>query len=312
MNAAHDTGQHTALRRQGMWFCALALLGLAATNWLSGLSDRTVLIAVATAIFLLGVPHGALDTVFARKLYRVGTPLQWLIFVVVYVLLALLVVLLWWALPRLFMAGFLLISALHFSGDPDIKLSLGVRMLYGSAAIVLPTLLHVPAVTALFAQLVGAQAAADLVAPLQWMSTPLLLGELMLIALALSADWLAGVEIALVVLLSVFASPLIAFTLFFCGMHSPRHFLRTAFLAGESPVTLLVRAALLPTLACLAAAALATVALSGQSIEVRLLRIVFVGLAALTVPHMVLVEQVRYRGAWGALRRAMRSRIRRR
>ena len=308
MSAAHDTGHPTALRKQGMWFCVLAVLGLAATNWLSGLSDQTVLIAVAIAILLLGVPHGALDTVFAHRLYRVRTPLQWLIFVIVYVLLALLVVLLWWTLPRLFMAGFLLISALHFSGDPDIELSIGVRMLYGSAAIVLPTLLHAPAVTALFAQLVGAQAAADLVAPLQWMSTPLLLGELILIALAISADWLAGIEIALVVLLSVFASPLIAFTLFFCGMHSPRHFLRTASLAGVSPVRLLVRAALLPTLACLAAAALATIALSGQTIEVRLMRIVFVGLAALTVPHMMLVEQVRYRQAGRALPNTMQRR----
>ena len=285
----------TALRQQGRIFCVVALVGLLATPWLSRLNDRTLLISVAVAILFLGIPHGALDTVFAQTLYRVRTPLHWLIFIVAYVLLACLVVGVWWSMPRTFLVGFLLISAFHFSADPDIALSIGARMLYGGAVIILPTMRYAPQVTALFAQLIGQQAGTDLVAPMQWLSVPLLVGDLLLIAMVLRTDRLAATEILAVVLLAVFAPPLVAFTLFFCGMHSPRHFLRTALLAALSPRTLLLRVALIPTVTCLAASGLALVLWSDQPLEIRLVRIIFVGLAALTVPHMFLVERVRYR-----------------
>lgn len=283
------------LRRQGAVFCLLAGVGLAGTPWLTTLNDQALLGAVALAILFLGLPHGALDTVFAKKLYRVGTPWQWLLFTVAYLVLAALVVLAWYQMPRLFFAVFLLISAWHFSGDPVIALPSGARILYGSAVIVLPSLLHGAQVTALFAHLIGLDAAGEAVALLRSLGVPLLIGEVLLFVIAVRVDWLAGVEILCVVLLSLFATPLVAFTLFFCGMHSPRHFLRAASLAGMRPGSLLLQVAMLPTLACLIAAAYAMHAFTMLPVEARLMRIVFVGLAALTVPHMLLVERVRLR-----------------
>ncbi|MBC7501498.1 MAG: Brp/Blh family beta-carotene 15,15'-dioxygenase [Herminiimonas sp.] len=284
------------LRAQGKVFCLVAVLGLAATPWLADLNPTTLLLGATVAIFFLGIPHGALDLVFAERLYRVHTAMHWLMFITAYLLLAALVVALWYLAPRFFLAAFLLTSAGHFSGDPVIALSAAARALYGSAVIVLPTLLHAAQITVLFGYLIGAGAAADAVALLQALTIPVLIGTLLVIGAAARQDWLAAGEILCVVLLSIFATPLVAFTLFFCGMHSPRHFFRTASLAEMTPTRLLLQVAMLPTLACAIAGGVAIVASAGQPLEARLTQIVFVGLAALTVPHMLLVERVRYHG----------------
>ena len=52
----------------------------------------------------------------------------------------------------------------------------------------------------------------------------------------------------------------------------------------------------MPTAATAAAAAAAWALVDWDSFEAGVLRVVFVGLAALTVPHMLLIERVRARG----------------
>lgn len=294
MRALIPSSEDQGLRCQGQIFCGLAIAGLAATPWLSVADRPALLIALLLAIFFLGVPHGALDTLFATHLYGIRTPLQWTIFVTVYVLLAVAVVALWWWIPAFFLAGFLLISAFHFSGDPVIDLPLAARLLYGGAVLVLPTLFHASEVTVLFSSLVSVRAADQLTAGLQAIGAPLLIGNVALITYVATKNRLAAAEILAVVLLGLLAAPLVAFALFFCGMHSPRHFLRAARLAGVPPKTLLLRAAVIPTLACTVAFGMALFALPELSLVQRFVRIIFVGLAALTVPHMWLVERVRF------------------
>ena len=277
---------------QGGLFCLLAVLVVAALPWLAALSQQTLVVGMAVAVFLLGVPHGALDSEFAKALYSVRSLAQWICFVVAYVLLAALVVLTWSLAPGFFLASFLAISAYHFSGDPDIALPPGVRFLYGAAIVVLPTLLHSTAVATLFAYLAGPSAAFSIAGFLESIALPVLVGNALLIALTAQTNRLAALEIMCVVLLSIAAPPLIAFTVFFCAMHSPRHLMRTASFTNTSLATLLRRVAVLPMLACLIAGAIALLVFSGAPLEARVTRIVFLGLAALTVPHMLLVEQV--------------------
>ncbi len=287
---------HNAMRWQGIIFCMLVLLVLVALPLIADFSARSLLIANSAAIFFLGVPHGALDTVFAKKMYRLNTPLGWLVFLVAYGVLAAVVVLIWWYAPLFFLASFLVISAFHFSGDPVIALPIGARILYGGAVIVLPALLHAPQVAALFSQLIGVAAASDLASFLQALGLLWLVADGVLIVAVLRRDRCAAYEILGVVLLATFAPPLIAFTVFFCGMHSPRHFLRTHYLMSDVPAMVLIRAALIPTVACFFGSVLAMSMLTYLAIDDRLMRIIFIGLAALTVPHMLLVERVRYRG----------------
>lgn len=101
--------------------------------------------------------------------------------------------------------------------------------------------------------------------------------------------------------LSVLAPPLIAFALFFCVMHAPRHILRTVAYARPKPALQTLAYALVPLLIVAGAVAAAWRALIEIFSDARLMRLLVVGLAALTVTHMALVKRVRLAG-WEPMR----------
>jgi len=285
-----------ALRIQGLAFSigaiVLAIVAVTAARF----DPQVELIVVATLIVLLGVPHGALDTIFARQLYGIQTLGGWLRFAVIYVLLGASVVGFFMLAPSGFLIGFLFISMLHFSGDPAAGTPWLARALYGGAIIVLPTVLHAGEITRLFALLVGIDAAALVTPFLGLLAWPWLIGLALAAIQRLSKDWLTALEMGAVAVLAVLAPPLISFTVFFCAMHSARHILRTIDYSGHTSPGLILGATLLPMLGVLLASAAAWHFLGGTPINGAIIQLVFVGLAALTVPHMALVERVRLSG----------------
>lgn len=294
----------TPQRIQGLVFSIAALLVAAASFALTGFNQQTELIVLAALILLLGVPHGALDTIFARQLYSIHTLLGWACFAGVYILLSFLVVGLWLLAPILFLVLFLAISLSHFSGDPAAGTPALSRILYGGAIIFLPTLYHGPEVVRLFSFLVGMNAASLLEPWLQIFAWPWLIALAVASILSLRNNWLTAVEIISVGLLAALTPPLISFTLFFCAMHSARHILRTLDYSGCSSPRLLLMGALFPMLGVLTASAATWYFFRSADLDATVIRLIFVGLAALTVPHMVLVERVRFSG-WikGAVKR---------
>ena len=104
---------------------------------------------------------------------------------------------------------------------------------------------------------------------------------------------LAALEMLALTMLCVTATPLVSFTVYFCAMHSPRHILRTLAALPSVEVRGALRLALWPTLAVLAAAAAGFALSSGRPVQPAVVQLVFVGLAALTLPHMLLLERSR-------------------
>lgn len=295
MTASQDSKIARSLRTQCLAYCAIALPCIVLGVFVGSL-DRTVEIyAIATLMFLLGIPHGSLDTVFATNMYGVGTARQWCMFLTAYLVAAGLVIVLWQLAPAIFLPFFLLISMLHFSGDPARALPWAYRLVYGGAVIVLPTLLHADEVRALFAYLVAADVAATIVRPLHAIAGGWLIATVLAVLHAARSDVPESLALACTGALAVVADPLLAFAVFFCAMHSVRHILRTADAAGESPRHLMARAAVWPTLACLAAFFSAVLWHDTLALEARIMQVLFVGLAALTVPHMILVDSARWR-----------------
>lgn len=85
--------------------------------------------------------------------------------------------------------------------------------------------------------------------------------------------------------------PLLYFTVYFCLLHSPRHLFETARSIGLSSLVSIARAAAPIVIATLVLAAVLWRLLPGASLDAQLLQIVFIGLACLTIPHMLLEVQ---------------------
>lgn len=285
----------TALRRQGLFFSILALVTGILSAVFVPLDPQLELLVAGLFIVLLGVPHGALDPIFAQALPQIKSRTSWALFVFAYLLLAALVVALWWYAPTVFLLGFLAISVLHFSGDLATGANFFVRFFYGGAAIVLPAALHAAELDRLFSLLTGPQAAGLVVAALQFMVWPWLAALGVVILHSARRDALLALEVLAVSVLTFTATPLLGFTIFFCCMHSPRHILRTQIYA-DITLQRLAQVALLPMLAVLLMAGGGWYFLPDSPIDERIIQFVFVALAALTVPHMVLVERVRFSG----------------
>lgn len=283
------------LKIQGVLFSLLALILTAAALLLPSLNPQVELYVFATLVLVLGVPHGALDPIFARQLYGIQTLPGWAFFAVIYVTLGALVVWLWWLMPGVFLLLFLAASAVHFSGDLVPQTPRIARICYGGAVIFFPVLLHATEVTQLFGFLAGTSAADTLVAGMRWLAWPWLMATALVSCFMWRRDWLTALEMTSVSLLAIAVPPLLAFTVFFCVMHSARHALRAQQYAALSAPRLLLTSAA-PMIAVLAGTVLSLYFFKDLSIDKHIVQLVFVGLAALTAPHMLLVERVRYAG----------------
>ena len=284
-----------SLKIQGMVFSAVALLLAAASFLLPRLDPQLELFVFVALVVILGVPHGALDPVFAHRLYAVRTPVAWFVFIALYVGLAALVIAFWMLAPSAFLIAFLVASAAHFSGDLAPGTHWSARLLYGGAVIVLPALLHVSDMTQLFGFLVGLAAADNFVSVLRFLAWLWAPGILLTLVFTWRRNWLTALEIASSSLLVIAAPPLLGFAVFFCAMHSARHAIRTKHYAGLSSRQLLLTS-VAPTSAVVAGVLLTWTLVESAPLDLRIVQFVVIGLAALTAPHMLLVERVRLSG----------------
>ncbi len=287
---------NSSLRAQGLTFCFLSAIVVLGSLIFPPLSEKVELVVISGLILVLGVPHGALDTIFARQVYRIRSPGAWLLAALLYAVLASLVVGLWWISPTVFLSCFLLVSIAHFSGDLEPGVSMFMRVLYAGSVIVLPCLLYESDVARQFGFLAGPESGVSIAAALSVLAWPWLACSLWAAAVASRRNKMAGAELLAVSLLAVFASPLIGFTVFFCGMHSARHVIRTYHYANQTSLRLMISAALVPMVLVAMAAIIGWAFLDLNAPSQGVARFLFVGLAALTVPHMVLVERVRLSG----------------
>lgn len=286
-----------SLRRQGLAFSVLAgsLLLLIGIFPLWNSSVETVLLG--TLIFVLGIPHGALDVIFAKRLYSLVSFGQWTVFCLAYVALAAAVVGLWWLFPAAFLLAFLLVSAFHFSGDLDHGTSVILRFWYAGSMLIFPAWFHEGNVARLFEALVAGDFAGQLANTLHGMALPWCVGLGVTLILQWRLNWVTSLEVFSVSLLATAAPPLLSFTVFFCAMHSARHALRTRAFATDMAWMDLLKKAAAPMVVCALAGWLLWPTLMGLPFDTAVVRILFVSLAALTVPHMVLIERVRL-GGW--------------
>ena len=261
---------------------------------LPSLSVTVQAIALGTAVAFLGLPHGAIDAYIAQRdgLWRTMGGLA--VFAAIYILIALTVIGAWVLMPVLSLIAFLIISAWHFGADADARNRVE-RWLFGSLLLSLPSFFHPINVASLFEAISGASAV-GLAPILQILAPVAAIGLIAMLVRSLLGTPRRLADIAIVSGLILFAwvlPPLAYFAVYFCALHSPTHFRRVLRLVPPSERTGALAQTAGFTALTLIFAGIAFILLANEvSMQQSTLQILFIGLAALTVPHMFLVDGI--------------------
>lgn len=279
------------IKIHGIAFSVLAFVISLLSLSLGNFNEKISLVLLAIFIVMLGVPHGSLDTLFAKELFSLGQLKKWSKFVVTYSMIAALVVAFWWLLPSLFLIFFLTLSIIHFSDDLIAGTPKLSRILYGGIIIFLPALLHTNELTRLYGYLIEIEHAKWLVTVCHYIAFPWLLGLVIVIYQSCRLIIVSSLETAAVAMLAIFTPPLLAFTVYFCAMHSARHLIRSIQFLENTPKKAIFASLIIPTLIVFGVGYMVWKNMTLTSIDAGLIQIVFVTLAALTVPHMMLLNK---------------------
>ena len=275
-------------------FLAMGALGVALSAIGAFPASNAALVAVlAVAVALMGLPHGALDPWVARRAGLWKGRWGFAAFNLAYVAMAALVLVAWRLAPGISLALFLAISAWHFAGDWRDHLPGWARAMAGAALLALPAWRWPSQVHDSFVLLAGPEGA--LIATGLNAAAPWLAAGLVAVALAaMRRSRATASELMAVLALALALPPLVYFIVYFCALHSVRHLRLAGQDADPASRRRMVAVAVVYTALTLAAAAAAWPWLAANGAPARapddgLLRLVFIGLAALTLPHMAVV-----------------------
>ena len=258
--------------------------------------------ASLVAIFLFGVPHGGFDAAIARRSgWSMDGPLSWIIFHLVYIALAIIVGVLWWIFPLISLSLFLLISGYHF-GASDIA-NEGSDWLpwlshAGLVPIAIPSL-NSEEVKPIFSILTGSAEAADfLLSIIQFFFVAWMICCIGYCFFALRKKNYGIPLVGLVFMIAIIGllPPLVSFAMYFCLWHSRGHILRLWNSMQDGRRLAATQEAIVYTLSSWFIALVFFFYLSGPLTDV-ILQLTFIGLAALTWPHMILVDYMDKRRA---------------
>jgi Brp/Blh family beta-carotene 15,15'-monooxygenase len=276
------------------WFfgCTVVIAMVTMTFIEPSLTLQPMLLMTFVAIF--GLPHGALDLPLAEALLPLEKGREKIWFIAVYLGFALLVIGIWIVFPGPSLLAFLIYSAFHFSGDWQDSRSI-LRWTGGIATIGAPALFRTNDVTVFFEYLApqsSASLAADCLAVAAGIALLVLVASLFLLP---SLRTRAATEQAFIFIAAACLTPLVYFVLYFCILHSIRHFTQSIAFIGHRH-----RALPQAILVCIVTILIATASFfvlhdgTINHIAPSAVKVVFIGLAALTVPHMILIAKLQY------------------
>ena len=242
------------------------------------------LVVLVASVVILGLPHGALDPLVARAVFPESKKA---VFYGIYLCAAALVVLAWIAWPKAALGCFLLIAAFHFGSDLEGESRHWLRTCYGLTVVTLPCVQYSPDVAAIY-RMLALQPAGDYVALSHWIAYAAGTATLIAVSWRFKSEPRRVAEVAMILLSGICLPPLLYFSCYFGLLHSPRHLIETASSLGLKTMRslFLMTAPIVFSTLCLAGVGWGVI--NRYSVQQRMLLTVFVGLAALTVPHMLL------------------------
>ncbi len=253
-------------------------------------------------ILILGISHGALDNIKGKKLLKLFGYRSIISFYFVYILISLLIIIFWLVFPNTVLFSFLIVAAYHFGKEDTIfyfkkkfLISECLFFLKGSSVITAPLLLQREATNAIF-RILNFNVFEHAVFNDEFLIILLGLSFLSSIFIARKKNTeLKGVMIMdflSLIILNYFLTPVLAFTLYFCFLHSIRHSITLIFeldKSFKSGLNKFISRAIPLTFATGVIFLFAIYFLNNfYKLDEAIYKVIFIGLASLTFPHILL------------------------
>ena len=252
-------------------------------------------------IATIGVSHGSLDNYKGKKLLRFYSLKNSIIFYLSYILIVLLIILLWKILPTVTLFIFLIIAAYHFGKEDSLERvrKSNFELLYyfsrGSIIILAPLAFNTNETIEIF-RIISSAVLIDYFFILEkYYFFELMLGIVILSSYLISGKETASFyfEIPSILTINYFFTPFFAFTIYFCFLHSVRHIVSLSseldkenikkgfniFFNKALPLSLITGILFIIALYFL---------LDLNQLNEAIFKVIFIGLASLTFPHILL------------------------
>ena len=259
-------------------------------------------------ILSIGISHGSLDDVKGRKLFQIFEIKKFYIFYLAYILIAIIVIILWILIPYVSLIIFLMVASYHF-GKEDTQFLIVENSYYnqflfllkGSLIVFAPMYFHFEETISIFKLLFieneNFYNFLDLIESKKILLYCIILSTLANILLFTKNFELKKFTIFLdyfsIIIINYYFSPLVAFTIYFCFLHSVRHSISLMSELDRDDLgngfKIFVKKALPLTIITAIFCAIGLYLLNNTyNLESSILKIIFIGLASLTFPHILL------------------------
>ena len=253
-------------------------------------------------ILIIGISHGSLDNIKGRKLLKIFGFKSEYIFYIIYLTISSLIILLWIIFPNTILLLFLIVACYHFGKEDTVffinKEILFKEILYffkGSSVIIAPLLFHREETIEIFRALNFNIFENSLFSD-TFLLIFLFLGLISSFFLSHKKDInfkiLLMTDFLSILIINFFLSPILAFTIYFCFLHSIRHSITLIFELDKSfknGFRKFIKKAIPLTLITSFAFIVAIYLLNNfYELNEAIYKVIFIGLASLTFPHILL------------------------
>ena len=265
------------------------------------LRNNDYLILSLFLILSLGISHGALDDLKGKKLLKIFKFNSIYIFYFFYILLGLIIILTWIIFPKFLLFLFLIVASYHFGREDSefINLNSKNNLIYlfkGSLIVTAPLLFHKNETLKIFMDL-NFDISQSFFVSNEFIYLLVSLSFLSNIIISINKDIniksLLFMDFISVMLINFFLQPILAFTIYFCFLHSVRHSFKLSnelnnkdfikgikkFIIRALPLTILTGVLFLVSLFLLS---------NYYVLDTAISKVIFIGLASLTFPNILL------------------------
>ena len=264
------------------------------------LRTNSILIVSLFLILTIGISHGAIDHIKGKKLLKILGFESSFSFYFGYLLIGLITIFIWFLFPKFLLCLFLIIASFHFGKEDSefINKNKNFELIYflkGSLVIVSPLLFHKHETLLIF-QSLNFEISKNFLINNEILYLFIFLSFISNLFLSLNKSFdaksLLLMDFLSVLIINYFLNPILAFTIYFCFLHSVRHSISLIQKINNNikkGFPIFLKKALPLTIVTIIAYFFALYFLNNYNeLNDSIYKIIFIGLASLTFPHILL------------------------